>query len=262
MFGAFVLLLFIIIGIFAPFITRYEPDKIDLSKRYDPPSSEHLLGTDRIGRDYLTRLVYGTRVSLLVGLGGAGVAGLIGIVLGSISGFKSGVIDQALLKFSEVVSCFPAIILILMLVAIVGRSLLNIILIFGFTQWVSMYRLIRTLFISLREEEFVEALKAFGVSKTSIMFRHMLPNAVAPITVWITLTMAGMILQEAGLSFLGLGVPTGIPSWGNLLFAAQDLSVLKQRPWIWLPPGIVVSLTILSINFMGDGLRDALNPRK
>lgn len=260
--GFIILSILIFLAVFAPLVAPYKPDTINLAKGYAPPSREHLLGTDRIGRDSLTRLIYGTRVSLIVGLGGVAVAGMIGMVLGSISGFIGGRIDKSLLKVSEIVICFPPLVLILMLVTIVGQSIRNIILIFGFTQWVSMYRLVRSLFLSLREEEFVEALEAFGVSKVSIMFRHMLPNTIAPLTVWMTLSLAGMILQEAGLSFLGLGVPTGIPSWGNLLYAAQELSVLKDRPWLWIPPGIMVSLAVLSINFLGDGLRDALNPRK
>lgn len=260
--GLVILVTFILLGAFAPVITVYDPNAMNLRNMYKPPTREHLLGTDRIGRDYMTRLIYGTRVSLSVGLGGVFVAALIGITLGGISGFIGGKIDAVLLKSSEMIICFPSLILILLLVTIVGQSVINIILIFGFTQWVSLYRLVRSLFLSLREQEFVEALKAFGVKRYSIMFRHMLPNAVAPITVWVTLSLAVMILEEAGLSFLGLGVPIDVPSWGNLLNTARDLRVLKDMPWLWVPPGIIISLAVLSINFLGDGLRDALNPKQ
>ena len=149
-----------------------------------------------------------------------------------------------------------------MIVTIVGQSLTNIIIIFGLLEWVGLYRLVRSLFLSLREKEFVEALEAFGVNKFSIMFNHMLPNAIAPIVVWMTLTLAGMILSEAGLSFLGMGVPLQVPSWGNLLNGSKDIRVLEEMPWLWIPPGIIITLAVLGINFLGDGLRDAFNPRQ
>jgi peptide/nickel transport system permease protein len=249
----------ILIAIFAPYLTPYKQNTIDLSKTLASPSREHLLGTDKIGRDFLTRLIYGSRVSLVVGLGGVFVAGFIGIILGSISGYMGGKTDIVLLKLSEIIMCFPRLILVLILVTIAGQSIRNIILTFGFLGWVSLYRLVRSLFFSLREEEFVEALKAFGVGKFSIMFRHILPNTLAPVIVWITLTLAGMILQEAGLSFLGLGVPSNTPSWGNLLNAAQELKILRDKPLLWIAPGLMISLAVLSANFLVDGLRDALD---
>ena len=260
-FGAIMLGLFILVAIFADLIAPKDPNKMNLRHSYKSPSSEFFLGTDRIGRDYFSRLVHGTRVSLGVGLGGIGIATIIGIFLGGLSGYLGGKIDMFLLKLSELIICFPSIVLILMIVTIVGQSLLNLILIFGFLEWVGLYRLIRSLFMSLKEQEFVEALEAFGVRKFSIMFQHILPNAIAPITVWMTLTLAGMILAEAGLSFLGMGVPLQVPSWGNLLNGAKDLRVLENYPWIWLPPGIFITLAVLSINFLGDGLRDAFNPK-
>ena len=260
-FGAFTLGFFILVAVFADLIAPKDPNKMNLRHSYKSPSSEFLLGTDRIGRDYFSRLVHGTRVSLGVGLGGIGIATIIGIFFGGLSGYLGGRIDMFLLKLSELIICFPSIVLILLIVTIVGQSLLNLILIFGFLEWVGLYRLIRSLFMSLKEQEFVEALEAFGVQKFSIMFQHILPNAIAPVTVWMTLTLAGMILAEAGLSFLGMGVPLQVPSWGNLLNGAKDLRVLENYPWIWLPPGIVITLAVLSINFLGDGLRDAFNPK-
>ena len=260
-FGAFTLGFFILVAVFADLIAPKDPNKMNLRHSYKSPSSEFFLGTDRIGRDYFSRLVHGTRVSLGVGLGGIGIATIIGIFFGGISGYLGGRIDMFLLKLSELIICFPSIVLILLIVTIVGQSLLNLILIFGFLEWVGLYRLIRSLFMSLKEQEFVEALEAFGVRRFSIMFQHILPNAIAPVTVWMTLTLAGMILAEAGLSFLGMGVPLQVPSWGNLLNGAKDLRVLENYPWIWLPPGIVITLAVLSINFLGDGLRDAFNPK-
>ena len=260
-FGAITLGFFILVAVFADLIAPKDPNKMNLRHSYKSPSSEFFLGTDRIGRDYFSRLVHGTRVSLGVGLGGIGIATIIGIFFGGISGYLGGRIDMFLLKLSELIICFPSIVLILLIVTIVGQSLLNLILIFGFLEWVGLYRLIRSLFMSLKEQEFVEALEAFGVRKFSIMFQHILPNAIAPVTVWMTLTLAGMILAEAGLSFLGMGVPLQVPSWGNLLNGAKDLRVLENYPWIWLPPGIVITLAVLSINFLGDGLRDAFNPK-
>ena len=260
-FGAITLGFFILVAVFADLIAPKDPNKMNLRHSYKSPSSEFFLGTDRIGRDYFSRLVHGTRVSLGVGLGGIGIATIIGIFFGGISGYLGGRIDMFLLKLSELIICFPSIVLILLIVTIVGQSLLNLILIFGFLEWVGLYRLIRSLFMSLKEQEFVEALEAFGVRRFSIMFQHILPNAIAPVTVWMTLTLAGMILAEAGLSFLGMGVPLQVPSWGNLLNGAKDLRVLENYPWIWLPPGIVITLAVLSINFLGDGLRDAFNPK-
>ena len=260
-FGAFTLGFFILVAVFADLIAPKDPNKMNLRHSYKSPSSEFFLGTDRIGRDYFSRLVHGTRVSLGVGLGGIGIATIIGIFFGGISGYLGGRIDMFLLKLSELIICFPSIVLILLIVTIVGQSLLNLILIFGFLEWVGLYRLIRSLFMSLKEQEFVEALEAFGVRRFSIMFQHILPNAIAPVTVWMTLTLAGMILAEAGLSFLGMGVPLQVPSWGNLLNGAKDLRVLENYPWIWLPPGIFITLAVLSINFLGDGLRDAFNPK-
>ena len=260
--GLVIILIIAFLAVFAPLLTPYEHGDVNLKNKYLRPSAEHILGTDRIGRDLFTRIIYGARVSLAVGLGGVGIAAGIGIILGGISGYVAGKFDRVMLKFSEIVMSFPPLILILMLVAIVGQSLRNIILIFGFTGWVGFYRLVRARFLSIREEEFVEALKAFRVNKISIMFKHMLPNTLGPITVSITLSLAGMILREAGLSFLGLGIPPSMPSWGNLMIAAQSIDVVRNHPFVWIAPGVFISITVLSINFIGDGLRDALDPHQ
>jgi len=182
---------------------------------------------------------------------------LIGVGIGCYTGYRGGWIDVVALRVSEIFMSFPQIILVLLLVSIVGQSLINLIIIFVLSGWGSMYRLSRARMLSLREEEYVQALQSFGVSTVKICYKHILPNALGPIMVNVTLTTAMFILAEAGLSFLGLGVPLSIPTWGNILNVAQDLRVLQNNWWMWLPVGLVISLFVLSVNFIGDGLRDS-----
>ena len=224
------------------------------------PSWEHIFGTDRTGRDVFARILYGGRVSILVGLGSALLSALIGVGIGCYTGYRGGWIDVVALRVSEIFMSFPQIILVLLLVSIVGQSLINLIIIFVLSGWGSMYRLSRARMLSLREEEYVQALQSFGVPTIKICYKHILPNALGPIMVNITLSTAMFILAEAGLSFLGLGVPLSIPTWGNILNVAQDLRVLQNNWWLWLPVGSVISLFVLSINFIGDGLRDSTDP--
>ncbi|HBK68040.1 MAG TPA: peptide ABC transporter permease, partial [Firmicutes bacterium] len=223
-------------------------------------SAKHILGTDKIGRDVFARIVYGGRISILVGLGSALGAALIGVMIGCYAGYKGGWLDKIFMRISEIFMSFPQIILVLLLVSIVGQSLWNLLLIFIVTGWGSVYRLVRSQMLSIREEEYVQALRAFGLNDFIICYKHMLPNALGPIMVNITLSTAMFILQETSLSFLGLGVPLNIPTWGNILNVAQDLSILKENWWIWLPVGILISTFVLSVNFIGDGLRDSTDP--
>lgn len=246
--------------IFAPLFTHYLPNSIDLKHRLDIPSGTHILGTDQIGRDIWTRILYGGRVSIFVGVGSAFGAAFIGISLGTYAGYKGKWLDALVMKASEIMMSFPQIILVSILVTIVGQSLWNLLLIFILTGWPSMYRMARAQMLSIREQEYIQALKAFGISDFLIAFKHMLPNAVGPIFVNITLSTAMFILQEASLSFLGLGVPLEQPTWGNILNIAQDLTILRQAWWVWLPVGTVITLFVLAINFIGDGLRDAADP--
>lgn len=258
--GLVVFVLIVLATIFAPFVCRYDPGKIDVLNSLQPPSAEHILGTDKLGRDVFARIVYGGRVSILVGLGSALGAALIGVVIGCYAGYKGGWIDKIFMRISEVFMSFPQIILVLLLVSIVGQSLWNLLAIFILTGWGSVYRMTRSQMLSIREEEYVQALYAFGLNDFIICYKHMLPNALGPIMVNITLSTAMFILQETSLSFLGLGVPLNIPTWGNILNAAQDISILKENWWIWLPVGIVISAFVLSVNFIGDGLRDSTDP--
>jgi peptide/nickel transport system permease protein len=225
-----------------------------------PPSSAHIFGTDKIGRDVFSRILYGGRISITVGLGSALIATVIGVSLGTVAGYKGGKFDGIVMKISEILMAFPQMILVLILVTITGQSLWNLIFIFSMTGWPSMYRMARSQMLSIREEEYVQALKAFGISSFRIAFVHMLPNAIGPIFVNITLSTAMFILQETSLSFLGLGVPLEVSTWGNILNAAQDILILRDAWWVWLPTGIIVTLFVISINFIGDGLRDATDP--
>lgn len=259
-FGLITLSIILTASIFAPLICRYDPLAIDLTSILQVPSGTHFFGTDKIGRDVFSRVVYGGRISILVGLGSALGAALIGVSLGCYAGYKGGFVDSLVLRISEVFMSFPQIILVLLLVTIAGQSLMNLILIFIITGWGGMYRMTRAKMLSLREEEYVQALRAFGLSDLKICFKHILPNALGPIVVNITLSTAMFILEEAALSFLGLGVPMQIATWGNILNVAQDIVILKEAWWIWLPVGLVISFFVLSVNFIGDGLRDSTDP--
>jgi peptide/nickel transport system permease protein len=257
MVGLIIFSIILLSSIFAPLLTSHDPQKIDLRSMLNSPSWDHIFGTDRTGRDVFARILYGGRVSILVGLGSALLSAVIGVGIGCYTGYRGGWIDVVALRVSEIFMSFPQIILVLLLVSIVGQSLINLIIIFVLSGWGSMYRLSRARMLSLREEEYVQALQSFGVSTVKICYKHILPNALGPIMVNVTLTTAMFILAEAGLSFLGLGVPLSIPTLGNILNVAQDLRVLQNNWWMWLPVGLVISLFVLSVNFIGDGLRDS-----
>ena len=259
--GAIVVFILILMAILAPVIAGQDPYRQDYSALKNPPSREHILGTDSLGRDVWARLVYATRVSLSVGLVAVAIYTVIGTVLGSIAGFAGGVVDSLIMRATDVVMCFPLLIIIITVVAMVGPSLYNIMAVIGLIAWPSIARLVRGQFLSLREQEFITAARCLGIPNNRIIRRHMLPNVVGPITVAATFGMAGAILTEASLSFLGLGVPPPQPSWGQMLTDAQKLSVLSDMPWLWVPPGVMIALTVLCVNFVGDGLRDALDPR-
>lgn len=258
--GLVIFSLILLSAIFAPLLTSYGPLQISLKGVLSPPSSTHIFGTDKLGRDVFTRILYGGRISILIGFGSALGAATIGILAGSYGGYKGGWVDKFFLRLSEIFMSFPQIVLVLLIVTIVGQSMSNLIFIFIGTGWGSVYRMTRAKMLSIREEEYVIALKAFGLNDLLICYKHMLPNALGPIMVNITLSTAMFILQEAALSFLGLGVPLQIATWGNILNAANDMTVLTQYWWIWLPVGIVISLFVLSVNFIGDGLRDSADP--
>ena len=251
----------VLIAIFASQIAPMSPYISDPAAFSAPPSAHHLLGTDLIGRDILSRLIYASRISLSVGLVSSGLFVIIGTLLGSLAGYYSGRVDLLIMRFTDMILSFPVLMLILVVVSVVGPSLYNVMAVIGLIGWPGVARLVRSSFLSLREQDFVEAARASGASNFSIMFRHMLPNAMGPVLVAGTFGAASAILTEAGLSFLGLGVQPPIASWGNMLNDALSMTVLHTMPWLWVPPGVLIVVAVLAINFVGDGIRDALDPR-
>ncbi len=248
-------------AIFAPVIERYPPDAISLREKFQPPSAEHWLGTDRLGRDVWSRTVHGGRVSLAVGLSAALISTFIGMIFGAISGFYGGWSDMAVMRTTDVFLTFPPIIIMLAIAAFVGQSIVNVILIIGLLSWPTTARLVRGQVLSVREEQFVLASRSLGAKNYRLITGHILPNTIAPLLAEVTFAVGAAILTEAGLSFLGLGVPLPTPSWGNMLETARSLDVLQDGPWMWVPPALMTLMTILCINFIGDGLRDAIDPR-
>ncbi|AWK50775.1 peptide ABC transporter permease [Clostridium beijerinckii] len=258
--GAGIFIIILVASILAPLLTSYDPLKADMNSVLQSPSANHFFGTDKVGRDVFSRVLYGGRISIFIGLGSALGCALIGVLLGCYGGYKGGWFDKIVLHISEVFMSFPQLVLVLLLVTILGQSLTNLIVIFILTGWGSVYRMARSQILTIREEEYVQSLKAFGLNEFLICYKHMLPNAIGPIVVNITLSTAMFILQEASLSFLGLGVPLEIATWGNILNAAQDMFTLQNNWWLWLPVGITISLFVMGINFLGDGIRDTTDP--
>jgi peptide/nickel transport system permease protein len=256
-----VFLLIVASAIFAPLLARYDPAYIDPTVFDEAPSHAHPLGTDRVGRDILSRLIYGGRVSLSVGVVAVLIFVGIGILLGSVAGYYGKGIDSAISRFIDIVLSFPQLMLILVLVSLLGPGLRNIMLVIGLLGWPQVARIVRGEFLRLRVQDFVMAAKVVGSKNRRIIVRHFLPNAMGPILVAATFGVASSILTESALSFLGLGVQPPTPSWGQMLNEAQSLTILETKPWLWVPPGLMILISVLSINFIGDGLRDALDPQ-
>lgn len=258
-------LLFIVIialmGIFAPVVAPKDPLKTSLIDSLVPPDSEYWLGTDPVGRDVWSRTVYSIRVSLSVGIVAVGISLLIALLLGTIAGYYGGLVDMIIMRLTDVIMTIPGLVIIMAAVSVLGPSIYNVMAAIGILGWTGMARLLRGQILSVRERDYVRAAKSIGVADWRIMLLHILPNAIAPVLVAATFGVAGAILTEAALSFLGFGVLPPTPSWGNMLNAARSFSRLQENPWFWLPPGIMILLTVLAINFIGDGLRDALDPR-
>lgn len=248
--------------IIAPFFLPYAYDEQDyeLLGAPGPMTAKHWLGTDELGRDALTRLVHGGRVSLAVGLAGAIVSTFVGTMIGALSGFYRGWTDALLMRFTDVVLSIPTLPLVLLLSGLFRPSPPLLVAIVGALIWMGTARLVRSQFLALREREFVEAARALGAGGARLMFRHILPNAIGPITVAATLAVGSAIMLESALSFLGFGIQPPVPTWGNLLHSAS--SWLSQAPWLAIPPGLCILFTVLSVNFLGDGLRDAMEPRE
>ena len=266
MVGTGIMLVLILAAIFAPVIARYDPNRVELRDMDQPPSTEHWFGTDRTGRDIWARTIYAGRVSLSVGLVAVLLSTSIGVTLGAIAGFYGRAPDFAIMRLTDMVMSFPVIIIALTIVAILPQewfkySIVVVMFAIGLLTWPAVARLTRGQILSLREMDFVMAARCLGVTNRRIIFKHILPNAMAPLLVSMSFAMAAAILLEAGLSFYNLGVQRPTPSWGNMLEPARTLMVLEGSPWQWIPPGILIVISVLAINFIGDGLRDALDPR-
>jgi len=255
LFGFIYIIILIIISIFAPLLAPYEPDLGNILMRRIPPSTEHWLGTDELGRDIFSRLIFGARISL-----GVGLSMIIGIPIGLFAGYLGGRFDLVIMRIVEVLMAFPRILLAILIVTILGPGLRNMVIAVGVWTIPVFARLVRSKAISLREEEFAKAAEALGNSLLRIVFKHILPNCLGPIFVTATLSIASAILTEAGLSFLGLGVPPGTPSWGLMLSSARKF--LRSQPYMATFPGLAIALTVLSFNFLGDALRDILDPKQ
>ncbi len=257
--GAVIILLLICAAIFAPYIAPYNPTHIDIDNILSPPGLRHPFGTDELGRDVLTRILYGSRVSLEVGFVAMGIALVIGVIVGSIAGFYGGKVDSVLMRFVDMMLAFPSFVLILAVISILEPNILTIMAVIGITGWMDVARLVRAEFLSLKERDFVLASKAAGAPNSRIIFKEILPNAMSPVFVAATFGVAGAILIEAGLSFLGIGVQPPAPSWGNILSAGKDN--IEVAWWLSVFPGLAILITVLSYNLVGEGLRDALDPR-
>jgi len=260
MFGSITLILLFIYAFGGGMIyTAERANFTDTSQRLSPPSPEHPFGTDTVGRDVLARTIQGGRVSLMIGLTAAILEIIIGVLIGAAAGFFGGVTDSLLMRFTEAMLIIPALFLLIVMARLVGGNVYFIILILGLTSWMYVARIVRAEFLSLKENEFVLAARSIGTPTREIIFRHILPNSMAPIVVAATLAVATAILAEAYISFLGMGVQPPTATWGNMLDGSYNY--IESAPWLWIFPGLLILLTVLSINFVGDGLRDALDPR-
>jgi peptide/nickel transport system permease protein len=255
-----ILFILVVLAVGSPWIAQNDPYKTNLRAIGDPPSREFWLGTDASGRDVFARVTLAGRVSLQVGLVAVSIYTTIGVIVGALAGYYGGIVDSTLMRLADIFLAFPSLIIIITLVSVLGPSMWNIMAVIGLLGWPPIARIVRGQFLSLREREFVLASKTVGARGRRVMFRHLLPNALAPVIVAATFGMASAILLEAGLSFLGLGVQPPTPTWGNMLTDAQSLTILQDMLWLWIPPGVLIALAVLSINFIGDGLRDALDP--
>jgi peptide/nickel transport system permease protein len=248
-----------VLALLAPLICPYDPNGLNVDAILLPPGSDHLLGTDALGRDVFTRLVYGARVSLWVGFVAVGISASIGMVLGLIAGYFGGLVDEIIMRGVDVMLCFPSFFLILAVIAFLEPSLNTIMIVIGLTSWMGVARLVRAETLSLKERDFIKAARLSGASVLRILARHVLPNALTPVLVSATLGIAAAILTESALSFLGLGVQPPTPSWGNMLMEGKD--VMEIAPWLSVFPGMSILLTVLGYNLLGETLRDLLDPR-
>ncbi len=254
-----IILLFIYAFVGGLIYTTADANKTDTSQRLSPPSIEHPFGTDTVGRDVLARTIQGGRISLMIGLTAALLEIIIGVMIGAFAGFFGGFTDNVLMRFTEAMLIIPSLFLLIIMARLVGGNAFWIVIIFGLTSWMYVARIVRAQFLSLKENDYILAARSIGTPTREIIFRHILPNSMAPIVVAATLAVATAILSEAYISFLGMGVQPPTATWGNMLDGSYNY--IESAPWLWIFPGLLILLTVLSINFVGDGLRDALDPR-
>jgi peptide/nickel transport system permease protein len=259
--GVGILAVMIVLAVFAPWIAPYDPTKLDLRAIRQPPSAAHLLGTDTVGYDVFSRFVWGARTSLVVGFGAVAVSVVIGTTLGVLAGYYGGWVDQVISRLIDGLLAMPQLLIVAVFVAVVGPSLQSVIIVIALFSWPRIGRIVRGQYLVLREAEFITAARVIGAVDRSILVRHLMPNVLGPLSVAATFYMAQAILLEAALSFLGLGVKPPAPSWGNMVNLATNANTLQNMPWIWVPPALAIALLVLAITFIGDGLRDAVDPR-
>lgn len=259
LFGLFLVIALIVIAILASFIAPYDPIQISLKDSLKSPSSAHLMGTDVLGRDIFSRIIYGTRASLIIGVVATSISLIIGVVIGSIAGYYGGWIDSIMMRITDIFFAFPFFLLAIAIMTFLGPSFINVFIALGIVGWTNYARLVRGQVISVKESDYIEAAHAVGAKDLRIIWNHVLPNTLAPIIVFTTMNIGGVILSEAGLSFLGIGVQPPAPSWGLMLSEASNF--IFNAPWMVIWPGVAIFLTVLGYNLLGDGLRDALDPR-
>jgi peptide/nickel transport system permease protein/oligopeptide transport system permease protein len=256
--GAFIIVMLVLIAVFADVIAPYSPTQVQLNAQFEPPSLQHPFGTDYFGRDILSRVIYGARISLLIGLVPTFIAMFVGTVIGVTGGFKGGRTDTVLMRLGDIVMAFPSLILAMVVTYTLGASLFTLFIALSVVGWAGAARVVRSQTLSLKQRDFVTASRAVGVGQSGIMFRHIIPNCLAPILILLTLGIPGAIMAEAGLSFLGVGAQPPTPSWGLMVNEGQEY--LFSAPWAATFPGLAILVTVLAFNFVGDGLRDALDP--
>ncbi len=249
-----------ILAIFAPYIAPYDPFGINVNEILQPPSLKHLLGTDLLGRDVFSRMIYASRISLEVSIVAVGISVSIGVFLGALAGYFGGIVDQIICRFIDIMLCFPTIFLILAVIAYLEPSILTIMVVIGFTSWMGVARLVRAEILSLKERDFILAAKLYGAGTLRIIFKHLFPNALAPVLVSASLGMGQAILIESALSFLGIGVQPPIPSWGNILIEGKE--TLEVAWWLSVFPGLAILITVLAFTLLGEALQEVLNPKK
>ncbi|WP_179228979.1 oligopeptide ABC transporter permease [Parenemella sanctibonifatiensis] len=260
--GTIALVIVVVVTLIGPIISPFEPTAIDLTQVRKPPSGEHLLGTDSTGRDVFSRLLAGGQISLLVGFSAALVAVAFGTLAGVVAGWFGGIVDAIISRIIDIMLSVPAVLVIIVLAGVIGPSVPMLIIVIAGLAWPNPARIARGVVLSLREEEFVQAARAIGSRTRFILARHLVPGALPPIVVSATLLVAESVLLESSLSFLGAGVQPPQSSWGNMLNEAQSLTVLSSMPWLWVPPGLMIAVIVLSAMAIGDGIRDAIDPRK